>query len=309
MATKKIRNKTKVPQSIVFRGRQIVLGPDEQSLFDSEVADHFIKNRNPLVEEVQEEADLYDDNFSEMVWIANFSGNDSLPETINVKQWAGGKWYRADVPNPLRIPITVERWCDGGMESYTAKDGAFESKNLAPIRFRLPPYTRKMFPKNLAAWSLRRDGTSEIPGRIRRSRAPSAFEPNETWSLDDVRSYLRLIDPSAEVGPAEIEVARRAESDPNAVKAGKSGIGAYVDSAKTEVLRRVFFRVADPRYTLPTREEFNEFTRGEVPVEVSDSDAVMGMISDSTNEVAKVKRGRGRPPGSKNKPKVGEAVT
>jgi len=284
-----IKNNTGVPQSVVFRGRQIVLDAHAQRAFDSEIAEHFLSNRSPLVSKVEEEPDIYD-GATDMVWIANFTGNKELPETVNVKQWAGGRWQRADAPNPLRTPIVVERWCDGGMREYTAKDGAPEAHNLAKIRFRLPPYTRRLFPRDLAAWSLHRDSGTEMRGAIVKSRAPTVFEPNDSWSLDDSRAYLRLIDPSAPVGPSEADVRSNAARNPEAVKAGESGLRAYVDDAKKTVLRRLFFRVANPQYHLPTREEFNEFVRGEVPSQKADADAVMDMLVGSAEEVKKVKR-------------------
>lgn len=284
-----IKNNTGVPQSIVFKGRQIVLDAHGQGAFDSSIADSFIKNRSPLVSVMEEEPDIYNTG-TEMVWIANFSGNQDIAETINVKKWAGGKWSYADIPNPLRDPVVVERWCDGGMREYTAKDGAPEAHNLGKIRFRIPPFTRRLFPKNLADWSLKRDAISEARGRIVKSRAPTNFEPNESWSLDDARGYLRLIDPSATVGPSEIDVRTKAAKDPEAVKAGESGLIAYVDEAKRVLLRRIFFRVANPQYHLPSIEEFGEFMRGEPVEQKSDADAVMDMLVGSAEEVKKVKR-------------------
>tara|TARA_Y100000310_G_scaffold119905_1_gene118646 strand:- start:1886 stop:2809 length:924 start_codon:yes stop_codon:yes gene_type:complete len=298
-----LRNNTGVPQSIVYKGQQIVLDASAESSFDEEVAKKFIENRSPLVSLVEETPDSYDGG-AEMIWVANFTGNQDLPETVNVKQWASGRWTHAEIPNPRREVRVIERFMDQGMQGYTARDGVFEFNNLPKTRFRLPPHTRRAFPKNLANWSLKRDAISDLRGSIMKSRAPTLFEPDESWSLDDARGYLRLIDPSANVGPSESDVARKAAQDPEAVRAGDSGVRAYVTNAKKTILRRLFFRVADPQYHLPTREEFNEFMRGEAPVNKSDADAVMDMLVGSAEEVKKVKRGRGRPPGSKNKPKT-----
>tara|TARA_Y100000310_G_scaffold330333_1_gene401785 strand:- start:7 stop:930 length:924 start_codon:yes stop_codon:yes gene_type:complete len=302
-----LRNNTGVPQSIVVKGRQVVLDAKAEGSFDEDIAKKFIENRSPLVSVVEESPDIYADS-SDMVWIANFTGNEDLPEVINVKQWASGRWVHADVPNPKREARVIERYMDLGMQGYTARDGVFEMNNLPKTRFRLPPYTRRLFPKNLASWSLQRDSIGDLRGSIVKSRAPTAFEPDESWSLDDVRGYLRLIDPHAKVGPSQLEVIEKAAKDPEAVRAGDSGMAAYVRDAKKTVLRRLFFRVADPRYHLPTREEFNEFMSGESPIQKSDSDAIMDMVLGSAEEVKKVKRGRGRPPGSKNKPKTVSAT-
>ena len=257
---------------------------------------------------VEEEPDVYGGE-TEMVWIANFTGNEDLPETISAKQWSGGRWAWANIPNPLRKKKSVERLMDGGMKEYTAKDGAPEAHNLGKIPFRLPAFTRRLYPKHLAAWSLHRDAVSDVQGSIIKSRAPSSFEPTLSWSLDDMRGYLRLIDPDAKVGPSEHDVRERAAKDPEAARAGESGLQAYVDEAKKVLDRRIFFRVADPQYHRPTREEFSEFMAGESPVQKSDTDAVMDMLIGSADDaIGKAKKKRGRPAGSKNKPKV-SAIT
>ena len=286
-----IQNNTGVPQSIVFKGKQIILDASSTGSFDEEVAKKFIESRSPLVSIIEEEPDLFDGG-TEMVWIANFTGNEDLSETISVKHWSGGRWSRTDIPNPKREARVIERFMDMGMKSYTAKDGVFEGMNLPKTRFRLPAFTRRAFPKNLANWSLKRDALSDLNGSLVKSRAPTMFEPDESWSLDDARGYLRLIDPSAPVGSSESDVIKKASQDPEAVRAGESGVMAYVTAAKRTVLRRLFFRVADPQYHLPTREEFNEFMRGEVPASRSDADAVMDMLVGSAAEVKKKRKTR-----------------
>lgn len=304
----KIKNNTGVPQSIVFKGRQIILDANEVSSFDSDIAEHFIQNRSPLVEVVPEEVNQFDLPDNQMIWVANFTGNKDLPETVNVRQWASGRWFRADIPNPIREEVPIKRECDRGMITYTAKDGSIELKNLPKALFYLAPYTRKAFPKNMADWSLKRDAVSDVPRSIVKSRPPTSFEPNKSWNLDDIRGYLRLIDPTAEVGPSELDVTTTAEKDSEALRAGESGIRAYVNAAKKVILQRVFFRVADPQYHLPSREEFTEFMTGEAPVQKSSSDAIMDMVLGSAEEVPTVKRKRGRPPGAKNKKKKSEEV-
>ena len=96
-----LRNNTGVPQSIVFKGRQIILDANSDGAYDEDIAKKFVENRSPLVSVVEEVADTYSDS-SEMVWIANFTGNEDLPETVNVKQWASGRW--ASWPKNLGKP-------------------------------------------------------------------------------------------------------------------------------------------------------------------------------------------------------------
>ena len=54
-----IKNNTGVPQSVVFKGRQIILDANGQRSFDSDIAKHFLSSRSPLVSMVEEEPDVY----------------------------------------------------------------------------------------------------------------------------------------------------------------------------------------------------------------------------------------------------------
>ena len=108
-----IQNNTGVPQSIVFKGRQIILDASSTGSFDEEVAKKFIESRSPLVSIVEEEPDLFNGG-TEMVWVANFTGNEDLPETISVKHWTNGRWTHTEIPNPKRAPVVIERLMDQG---------------------------------------------------------------------------------------------------------------------------------------------------------------------------------------------------
>jgi len=52
-----LRNNTGVPQSIVFKGRQIVLDANSDGAYDEDIAKKFVENRSPLVAIVEEVAD------------------------------------------------------------------------------------------------------------------------------------------------------------------------------------------------------------------------------------------------------------
>ena len=58
--------------------------------------------------------------------------------------------------------------------------------------------------------------------------------------------------------------------------------------------KRLFFRIVDPRYTLPTEAEFREFVTGAPPQEIAAEEVVMGMIEKSEKDVAKTKRRRSK---------------
>ena len=46
----------------------------------------------------------------------------------------------------------------------------------------------------------------EMKGCVIKSRPKSHFEPDDTWPLDDIRSYFKLLNPVAELGPTEKEI-------------------------------------------------------------------------------------------------------
>ena len=291
-----LKNNTGVPQSIVFKGRQIVIDGNAEQTFDEQVATMFLEMRQPLVIKAEDPVDAFSDDPENMVWIANMTGNIDLPEKVQVKRLINKSWEYVDAPNPKRKKTEIKREWDMGMQSYTAKDGALEMLNLGKKWITVPAFSRRLFPKNVASWSLNRDSRlePESRGSITKSRAPTEFEPTSHWKLDDIRAYFRLIDPGAEVGPSEAEVRKAAKTDENAVRAGESGEAAYVDAAKRLIINRLFFRVVDPQYTLPTQAEFHEFITGVSGTAPDSEAAVLGLLASSTKAVQKRKRGRPR---------------
>ena len=196
-----LRNNTGVPQSIVFKGRQIVLDGNAEQTFDADVAKVFLDMRQPLVIKAEDPVDSFADDPADMVWVANMTGNIDLPETVQVRRLVNKSWEHIEAPNPRRDKRDMSRDWDMGMQSYTAKDGALEMLNLGKKKISIPPHSRRLLPKNIAQWFLNRDSRMEpeCRGSVGKSRAPTDFEPTSHWKLDDIRAYFRLIDPRAEV--------------------------------------------------------------------------------------------------------------
>ena len=291
-----LRNATAVAQSVVYRGRQVVIEANGEESFDKELAEHFLSMRSPLVTKKAVSSTSFDGMAGDMVWLANVTGNKELPETISWRENINKQWVEVSVPNPKRKEITSKRMFDLGMKRYVAKDGAPEALNLGKMPIVIGPRDRVMLPKHIASWFMNRESRSEksMQGCVIKSRAPTGFEPTREWPLDDIRAYFRLLDPKADVGPSEAEVREIAAKDEVAVSAGPSGAQAYVDAARKDLVDRIFYRVADPQYTPPTKEEFTEFVSGAAQGGVRDSDAIMGIITSSHKEVKKRKRGRPR---------------
>lgn len=116
-------------------------------------------------------------------------------------------------------------------------------------------------------------------GAAIKSRAPSDFEPRpntiDDWSLDDLRAYLKLMDPEAENGRSEEQVIRDAKKR-NHRKPEE--IEVHIEEEKSLIMKRLFFRLADPQYPVPSRRDFNEFIRGAVQQEVQVEDDVVDQV-------------------------------
>jgi hypothetical protein len=293
MALVRLRNNTGVAQNIVYEGRQIVLGPHEDGDYVKPVADKFLEIRAPLVTVAEEDiGGIYEEGSPDTVWVANMTGNPDSPDQVKAKLFVNRQWQMIPVDNPNKAARPLVLKCDMGMKEYTAKDGALESLNLGKKVIRIPPYKRRAMPSNEARWWLNRDAISEAHyrGASIKSRAPSAFEPRpdtiDSWSLDELRAYLKLMDPNAEMGRSEEQVARDAKKRNHRKN---EEVLAHVEEEKSLIMKRLFFRLADPRYPVPSRREFEEFMRGAPEPEASVSDDV---IEQAEKQLTKAKRRR-----------------
>lgn len=262
MELKIVRNLTAVDQSVVYKGTQITLRPKEEKPFVKEVADFFLAEAPLYVQEIEAE------NFGQPyeapndiadIWVANMSGDPDAPETVKVKKWHERQWSLVDVPNPKKDPITVGRDLDLGMTAYTDASDHPAALNLGKKRIAVPPYNRRKLPLAIGEWFLERDG-SQFPtmrGVCIKSRAPSTFEPNMQWNLDDMRLYLKLTDASAVEGPSEAACVRSATK-------GNVEPELVLFEAKALCMKRLHKRLVDPQYRLPNKKEFDSFKGSQV---------------------------------------------
>lgn len=264
MAIKRIKNLTAVEQSIFVNNRRIVLEPRAEKDFESEVAVEILRVCEGLVEEVIETTEIgavvMDTVDTGLVWLANMTGNPDAPAAIKrKKRLPRGEWEWTDMQNPLAEAIDVFRELDGGMREYDTADGLM-ADNLGKTEIRVPKFSRKPLPKDVAAWMLQRDANSGWispyhRGRIKVSRPKSNFEPDLQWDLDDMRCYLQMIDRGANLGPSEDTVLREAEAS------GADLVDA-VREAKILCMKRLHFRLADPQYRLIGKSEYEAYRAG-----------------------------------------------
>lgn len=283
MELKTLKNLSNQPIWVVFKGRQIVIPAGEVNDVDVEVAKLFLEKFEELgvLEEVSEIGSVYDTKASNEVWVANITGDLDAPPEIDVKRSEKGRWYVMKVPNPLKDPYVVTRTMKGGMKEVIGKSG-LEGMNLLPVAIKVPPYRRVKLPPHVAKWFLQRVAMSGVKDCIK-SRAPSEFEPDSTWAINDLRTYLQLIDPTVDggqLGPMEYKI--RAKSYGSG-EGGRRNLQKALREAKDRLLKRIFRRVFDPKYRLPTKAEFLAMKE---PVEVPSAEGSESSAPSSGEEQA-----------------------
>ncbi len=273
MQLKKIKNFTSIPQSIVYDGNQVVLDANKEQFFPVAVADEFLAECGNFVREVNI-AQLYKETGkSDMVYLANMTGNPDAVASVKVKDLVSkGKWGMLERDNPLKEARDLHWTMKGAQQEYQGPEG-LEGINTFPTTYQIPRYSRRAFPPNVARWITARDARNEphYRGQVIESR-PVEWAPDITWDLDDITLFLQLCDPKAVLGPTEAELAERD------AELGEDEKAIKLHEAKELALQRVHFRISEPKYPLPKKKAF---------------DAVKAKRGVDPN--APVKRGPGRP--------------
>lgn len=257
---KSIRNKTNVSQSIVYKGKQLILNPKEERAFPGDIADQFLEDCENYVELTPLNLGMSNAKAEDKktIWIANVTGNPDLPETIPYVKLSGKDRISTTIPNPKREARTIARRFHLGMKEIQKGDGTLDGLNLGNMLISLEPFTRRELPKEIGEWFLHRDnlGEKEFTGACARSRAPTEFEPDMTWELDDMRLYLRLVDPKALQCRSDHEVRIQAV-------AAEQDVDIALFEEKALCMKRLFFRLIDTKYRVPTAMEFTKLKEAE----------------------------------------------
>lgn len=198
METVELYNHSEVAQHAYLQdGKRFTLTAHEVRPVALDVAEAFLAQRGKFVQ-VYVPAHIPARVGEATVWIANATGNPFKPERLprsRVNRLTSQEEFY-EIPNPLRVARPVE--FDMNKEQKVAKnrDGVNESFSFPPERVKIPPTTRVPVPLTVAEWLLRRDGQmlEENQGSLVQCRAPTDFEPNMSWTLDEMLLYAELMD-------------------------------------------------------------------------------------------------------------------
>ena len=264
-----IRNKTAVEQYVIKDGRREGLGAFQTRIVNRELAEMFVTQRPSYI--VMEEVQVGQIDTSaiqgDVRWIYNSTGNPDLVPTVQVYNEKKREYEL--VPNPKIEGRVIRRSMGGGQETILIK-GQPIARALATKEYVVYPWQRKPLPKGVADWMLQRDALQGdlFRGSLKWSRPPSGFEPTpeniDSWSLDDLQIYTAIVDSKCPVGPTEDDLRKAREAGRySEIEAALGNKGyqtktfdAIVAEAKDLLFKRLFFRLADPLFPLPTQEDF-----------------------------------------------------
>lgn len=250
-----IKNNTETLQVALVDGKQFVFKPFESRTLSPSMAQE-LSMSNPHLELVIDEEDLYDEISAspDKVFLANVTGNPDFPDEIEDLQY--DKLARQNklvkIPNPKKQPHNFKVKMDLGQVTYKAKNSTW-SKNLGKVPIVVPAYEVKAFEPGVAKFLLNRSHQCEKKhqGKLIRSRAKPVFWPDHSWDYEEIQLFLKLHEPSADLGiePEKFDILDEVEQ--------------Y--DAKEALIKRLFFVYADPKRKIFNRREFKQFLKAQEP--------------------------------------------
>jgi len=262
-----VRNISDVTQNIFVDGVRYEIPAQELRVLPEDIAKEFIQLRGRFIQKYQEvKIPPPLGPYEKAVWIANASGNPLItPEVfIRKRNRKEHSWDMVASPNPLLVPRVVMEDMHTSERIVSTPEGDGEtSLHFPPIRIEIPPFIRVPVPEHVAEFLLRRDNMREehLRGQICQVRPPSEWEANDSWSYEDLRTYAFLLDrqgirPETFWSPGVYADASRLQARIQVARAHNDIIYLTLSEAKLELWKRIFFRLIDERYGLPSREEF-----------------------------------------------------
>ena len=248
-----IRNRSKIDQFIIIDGERIEIQAYATKVVSPALAEAFTSNCSPHVvredgvSRIDDEAPIED-----RVWLMNATGNPDSPTELEHRKHTKDGVVVEMVRNPKHEPIVIRQVKDGGQRRARVR-GEDTVLNMGSTEITVWPYSRKAFDKDTADWLLRRDGTQmeTMRGCLKEAREPSGDEPSDSWSLDDLQLYGQLVG-IERVGKKMSTLRKDASKE-------KRSLDVMVDEVKTELLKRLHFRIADKDYPIPSKEDWDAY--------------------------------------------------
>lgn len=287
-----LQNLTERPLPVVYKGRAKTI-PPKGTL--SETADFIAfakKQFGNFVVELTEQATVsyVEPEPDTDMFVANMSGDPDAPLsfiTATKKNKKSGLWEDVVEPNENRAAQVVEESLGqrhvnyegmlamGGGETTFTQIGTNTVTKLGKT-IRILPFQRVKVPRELGYELLKRDAQRprHQRGKVVKARSPESFEPKMSWSLEQKRAWLELVDDTFRKNPAALGPT---EDELRAQHPDKEVADAIVAEANHALYARCFVRmVPDNGNPLPTARDFEIFTKHQRELRAQFSSKVTG---------------------------------
>lgn len=235
-------NTSEIDQAAYADGKRYVMTAQEIRFWPKDVATAFLTQRGRYVQ-VYKAVYIPPSPGEDLVWLANVTGNPFLPETLTKTRFDRQRGFEEsfEIPNPKRTAAPLEFEMQAQQIIKEGKYGYKESWSMPPKRIKIPPRTRIPCPRSTAEWLIRRDSQmgEDRAGSLIECRAPSGFEPNESWSLEDTLIYAEMVD-----------------SQRNWKKLVPKDGSSEAEKQIAILTGWLFYRLVDERYALVDRQSF-----------------------------------------------------
>jgi hypothetical protein len=250
-----IQNLSNVIQKVIYSDKIEIIQPYGMRDVPRALGIYFLEKRPGIVIEYTAAVIPEIGANEKWAWVANVTGNPFLPKKVYERIVRKNEEKVTELDNPLALPTPLSYYmAQSQIVQQAPKDpNSTECLNLPKKLVRIPPYKRIMVGERTAEWMLRRDQQQlrHHVGKVILCEAPSDFEPNESWHLNDIRDYAVYVDSDVfrndhpefgdVLGPDEQSI----------------GLNDQVMlDTKIQLLHKLFFRIVDPAYAKPSEHEF-----------------------------------------------------
>lgn len=241
-------------QHFIEAGKVATLRPDLANVF---ITTHPAECKTIQLGGVQRDSQVIVEN---TVWVANMTGDPDCAKEVTTKYFDNQtkRWKETQIRNPIADEAVVSRKMRGGMEEYMDKGGQLMARNLPSTEYSVDPFQRIEFPKGVGEWLLSRDGRSGKRQSICRSRSPSELDNAiHGWEIAKIEALVKFIDPMCR------KVANTAKKLAEVYKGKKAPTKPALElklfEEKEIWIKRAHFRLANPKYDLPTLFGFEQW--------------------------------------------------
>lgn len=251
-----LKNRAADDQAIHYKGNRIVMKGRAEEAFPPDIARVFVEQCHGIVVELPTNLGVRAEfQRPETTFIANWSGNPDAEPTRKAKRFNKDLkvWQLVDEANPFYSPQFIFREIGGTQSQTMSLAGQEMTFNHPKTCLEFPPYQIRELPKQKADMILSQEALvpDNLRGLLREVPAPSTFQPDMSWPLDDMRDYMGWMDPLGKKGVNQATLER---------KYGKNKITLETNvlKAKRELMQRLFFRIYDKKFHRPTKGELDE---------------------------------------------------